>query len=283
MRNLSDTLLCLFLILLAGFVVAVRESTGQEAPIDPQERHIIEIVLGDVVQDVKSNYYDPKYHGVDLDALFKEAKERVKAAKTYNQALATVAWVLRKLDDSHTYLVPPRRTHKRIYGFDYAMIGDECYIVAVQPGSDAEQKGLKVGDRILSFNAIVPTHGNLWEINYLFRLLRPQAADELVLQGLDGAQRAMMLSPKMTAEHYSAAGKDSSWYDRPPQESPQRSHGVGKSVIIWNFPTFMVPEEATDKLVADSGNYQAMILDLRGKRRRCGADIAAPDRERHGS
>lgn len=134
----------------------------------------------------------------------------------------------------------------------------------MQPGSDAEKKGLKVGDRILSFNTIVPTHGNLWEINYLFRLLRPQAADELVLQGLDGTQRTLMLSPKMTTEHYSVAGKDSSWYDRPPQEPPQRSHGVGKSVIIWNFPTFMVPEEAVDKLVADSGNYSAMILDLRG-------------------
>lgn len=264
MRNLSGTVLCVFLILLTGFVVVVQESTGQEAPIDPQERHIIEIVLGDVVQDVKSNYYNPNYHGVDLDALFKEAKERVKVAKTYNQALATVAWVLRKLDDSHTFLIPPRRSHKRIYDYRYAMIGDECYIFAVEPGSDAEKKGLKIGDRVLSFNTIVPTHDNLWEINYLFRLLRPQAADELVLLSLDGTQHTLMLSPTMTAEHYSAAGKDSSWYDRPPQESPQRSHGVGKSVIIWNFPTFMVAEEAVDKLVADSGNYPAMILDLRG-------------------
>lgn len=264
MRKISVIVLYVCLILPVAFVVFVANSTGQEAPIDPQERHIIEIVLGDVAHDVKTNYYDPKYHGVDLDALFQEARERVKAAKSYNQALASVAWVLRQLDDSHTFLIPPRRSHKRIYDYGYAMIGDECYIFAVQPGSDAEKKGLKVGDRVLSFNSIVPTHGNLWEINYLFRLLRPQAADELVLQGLDGTQRTSMLSPKMTAEHYSVAGKDSSWYDRPPQESPQRSRGVGKSVIIWNFPTFMVPEEAVDKLVKDSGDYPAMILDLRG-------------------
>jgi predicted metalloprotease with PDZ domain len=57
------------------------------------------------------------------------------------------------------------------------MIGDECYIVVVQPGSGAEKRGLKAGDRVLSFNTIVPTRDNLWEINYLFRLLRPQAAD----------------------------------------------------------------------------------------------------------
>jgi len=263
MRN-SSVAPYFLLVSLAAFVVSVADSRGQEAPIDPQERRIVETVLADVVQDVKSNYYDPKYHGVDLDALLKEAKERVRAAKTYNQALAIVAWVLRHLDDSHTYLVPPRRTHKRIYGYDFAMMGDECFIVAVQPDSDAEKKGLKVGDRLLSINAVVPTHDNLWEIDYLFRLLRPQLADELALLSLDGTQRTLMLSPKMTAEHYSIAGKDSSWYDRPPQEFSFRSHALGNSVVIWNFPTFEVNEEAVDRLVADSGNYPAMILDLRG-------------------
>lgn len=261
-KRKSRLVLCVSL--LAVFVVSVADLAGQEVPIDPQERRVVETILGDVIKDVKNNYYDPKYHGVDLDALFQEAKERVKAAKSYNQALATVAWVLRQLDDSHTFLIPPRRAHKRIYGYNYAMIGDECYVVAVQPGSEAEKQGLKVGDRILSFNSIVPTHDNLWEIDYLFRVLRPQAADALVLSSLDGTQRTLMLSPKVTTEHYDVAGKDSSWYDRPPQESPQRSHTVGKSVIIWNFPTFMVSEEAADKLVRESENYPAMILDLRG-------------------
>lgn len=68
----------------------------------------------------------------------------------------------------------------------------------------------------------------------------------------------------MTTEHYSIAPKDSSWYDRPPQEFSFRSHALGNSVIIWNFPTFMVSEEGADKLVADSESYPAMILDLRG-------------------
>jgi C-terminal processing protease CtpA/Prc len=255
----------LLVLVMAVFVVSVADSTGQEAPIDPQERRVVEIILGDVVQDVRSNYYDPKYHGVDLDALYQEARERVKAAKSYNQALATVAWVLRQLDDSHTFLIPPLRTHKRIYGYSYAIIGDECYVVAVQPGSDAEKKGLKPGDRILSFNSIIPAHDNLWEINYLFRVLRPQAADGLVLLNLDGTQRTLMLSPEMTAEHYSVAGKDSSWYDSPPpQEFSFRSRALGNSVIIWNFPTFVGNEETADKLVAYSENYPAMILDLRG-------------------
>ncbi len=264
MRNLSLIVHYVFLILLATFMVSVTDCTGQEAPIDRQERGIIETVLRDVIQDVKSNYYDPKYHGVDLDAAFQEAKERVKAAKTYNQALAIVAWVLRQLNDSHTFLVPPKRSHKRIYDYRYAMIGDECYIIAVEPDGDAEKNGLKVGDRILSINTITPTHDNLWEINYLFRVLRPQLADQLVLVSLDGTQRTLMLSPKMIAEHSSAVG-GIYWNDnKTPQQPPQQSHALGKSVIIWNFPTFMVNNEAADKLAADSATYPAMILDLRG-------------------
>ena len=105
----------LYVLLLAVFVVSVSDSPGQEAPIDPQERRIVEDILGDVIKDVKNNYYDPNYHRVNLDVLFQEAKERVKVAKSYNQALAIVAWVLRQLDDSHTFLIPPRRAHKRIY------------------------------------------------------------------------------------------------------------------------------------------------------------------------
>lgn len=70
MRKLSVIVFYFFLMLPAAFVVSVTDSTGQEAPIDPQERRVVETILGDVIKDVMNNYYDPKYHGVDADALF---------------------------------------------------------------------------------------------------------------------------------------------------------------------------------------------------------------------
>ena len=257
----------LFVLLFVG--LCPRYLLAQEAPISSEERSIVETMLDEVKSDIKGSYYDPKYHGVDLDPRFKDAKEHIKNAKTYNQAIASVAWALRPLNDSHTFLVPPRRTSKMIYGYQIAMVGDGCYVMAVEPGTDAEKKGLKVGDRILSLNRVNLNRDNLWEVNYLFRVLRPQAADELVLRGSDSIEHTLVINPKVTTERYNiTVGID---YGDMIRESEsywhtmrRRSHTLGESLIIWSLPTFVVNEKAIDEMMGQSNKYPAMILDLRG-------------------
>ena len=51
----------------------------------------------------------PKDHGMDVKARFKEADDRIKKATSLNQALATVAWAVEGLYDSHTFFIPPPR------------------------------------------------------------------------------------------------------------------------------------------------------------------------------
>ena len=242
---------------------------AQEAPISSLERSIVDTMLKDVKADIKSNYYDPKFHGMDLDQRFNEAKEHIKSAKTYNQAIAAVAWALLPLNDSHTFLLPPRRTYKMLYGYQFAVVGDGCYVTAVEPETDAEKKGLRVGDRIVTLNKVTPNRGNLWEVNYLFRVLRPQAADELVLRSPDGTERTLVINPKVTSERvinylgidYWDLIRESQSYSHLMR---RRSFTVGDSVIIWNLPTFAVDEKAIDEMMGQSSKYPAMILDLRG-------------------
>jgi C-terminal processing protease CtpA/Prc len=62
------------------------------------------------------------------------------------------------------------------------MVGDKCYVVAVRPGSDAEARGLKVGDLLISVEGITPTRETLWKIVYLFKSLRPQNGMQIVVQ-----------------------------------------------------------------------------------------------------
>src|SRR5438067_1343693 len=85
-----------------------------------------------------------------------------------------IAQAVLDLNDSHTTFVPPSRTARINYGWRMQMIGDKCFVTAVQPGSDAEAKGLKPGDQVLSVNGFQPTRDNLWKMQYLFNVLRPQ-------------------------------------------------------------------------------------------------------------
>jgi S1-C subfamily serine protease len=50
-------------------------------------------------------------------------------------------------NDSHTRFVPPGRAVSINYGWQMQSIGDAVYVVAVKPGSDADNKGVKPGDK----------------------------------------------------------------------------------------------------------------------------------------
>src|ERR1700732_762615 len=90
--------LCALALVLGAFLPVY----GQENPIQPGERELAQAMLSDVQNDLLANYYDPKYHDMDVKARFKEADDRIKKATSLNQALATVAWAIEGLHDSHT-------------------------------------------------------------------------------------------------------------------------------------------------------------------------------------
>ena len=116
----------------------------------------------DVVKDeIKNNYYDPSFHGIDLEARFKAADEKIKAVDSLGQAYGVIAQALSEFNDSHLFFFPPPRPARADYGWQMQMIGNECYVIGVKPGSDAEAQGLKPGDRILKVDGFAPTRDNL--------------------------------------------------------------------------------------------------------------------------
>ena len=124
--------------------------SAQSQSFDSIERQRTLDMLKTVKDDLKKNYYDPSFHGMDLDARFKAAEEKLKQATSVGQSFSIIAQVLLDLDDSHTKFYPPSRPEKVDYGWKMQMIGDAAYIVAVRPGSDADKQGLKPGDRVLA-------------------------------------------------------------------------------------------------------------------------------------
>ena len=75
---------------------------------------------------IKKTYYDPAYHGLDLDAQFKRASDKVEQAQSLGQALGIIAQALIDFDDSHLFFIPPTHTTKVEYGWKMGMLGDRC-------------------------------------------------------------------------------------------------------------------------------------------------------------
>lgn len=218
--------------------------------------------------DLEKYYYDPAFRGMDLDARFKQAEERVTQAKSVSEMFAIIAQVLIELDDSHTYFVPPARTARIDYGWEMQAVGDKVYVSLVRPGSDAEAKGLKRGDEVLGVDNYTPTRENLWKLSYVYNVLRPQGGAHVVLKSPAGQQRELDVAAKVRVGKHQLdlTGEDINEVIREVEDEDRlhrdRHHEVGE-VFIWKMPRFG-DESSIDNMMKKAAGHSALILDLRG-------------------
>jgi C-terminal processing protease CtpA/Prc len=243
---------------------------AQEQPIQGNERETVRAMLSEVKDELKSHYYDAKFHGVDIDGRYKEAVDHINKATSLNQALGAIAWFMEGLHDSHTVFIPPARPFVMEQGWRMQMIGENCYVTVVKPGSDAEKKGLAPGDQIVKINGLVPTRADFHKIQYLFGVLRPQPGLELLVRGPKQEERTLDVAFQIrpTRHIIDASRSDEFWDEiRESQKGRplyQRRSVVVGDTIVWKFPTFAVDEKAADAMIGDSMKYKSMIIDLRG-------------------
>jgi hypothetical protein len=124
---------------------------AQSDKILPKDRGRAKTMLADMRDAVKKNYYDPKFHGVDLEERYQTFKERLEKAETLGDSYRTIAAFMSGLDDSHTFFIPPRRSYRTEYGYRMQMVGDACYITEIRPETDAAAK-IHVGDQVVSLD-----------------------------------------------------------------------------------------------------------------------------------
>ena len=222
--------------------------------------------------DIEKHYYDPSFHGIDLRERFGQADERIKNAKSNSEIFGVIAQALLDFDDSHLFFIPPARVAKVEYGWQMQAIGDKCYVIAVKPGSDAEAKGLKRGDLILSIDGFTPTREVMWKIQYYYYTLRPKPGMRLVVQSPEGAPRQVDVLAKI---QQGKKQKDlTSWAGDIPnlQIEAENEARLNRdrffekdNVIIWKMPGFDIYDEnELDSVMGRVKKHQSLILDLRG-------------------
>ena len=236
-------------VLLAAFIPITRAQTAEDLKRDRLRGVVMLALLKDYIREY---YYDPAFHGMDVEARFKAADEKVNQAANLSQVLGIVAQALVDLNDSHTFFIPPARAVDVHYGWKMQMIGDVCYVVAVEPGSDAEAQGLKPGDEVVRLDGFKPTRASVWKMDYNYEVLRPQPGKHVIVRTPEGNERDLPL--KARVEKKSRQINPEEWFneleqDREDANKLPRYAELPEDVLIWKLRHFDLSDSKIDDMM----------------------------------
>lgn len=256
---------------LSGIGVTRSAEAQTPTPVDRDRGHVM---LKTLKNEIKKNYYDPGFRGIDLEARFKAADEKVDRAASLGQIFGIVAQTLIDFEDSHLFFIPPQRANTTDYGWQMQIIGNKCYVSAVKPGSDAAAKGLKPGDLVKAVDAFNPTRENLWKLKYLYYALRPQPGMRVTVQSPNGTDRdvdiiAKIREGKRRVDLTGSNGASDIWdlIREGENEDRLRRHRyseMGDDLMIWKMPQFDLDAGRLNDMMSKARKSKALILDLRG-------------------
>jgi carboxyl-terminal processing protease len=248
---------------LLGFVLIGVGTGGAQQPqaLSKDQREQISGILKTAYTEVQKRYYDPKFHGLDWDARFREFSERVGSARTMNEGFQMVALFLDGLKDSHTYFLPPARMQHIDTGYGLEILGDDCFVTRICPKTDAELK-LHVGDQVLEMNGFKVNRQDFHTMAYYLWFLAPQKSYELLLRSPSGEERKVVVN---TEVRVSIDWTEFSYVWRMSEYERNRTRiSEAGDAMIWKVPQLLLNSDEIEKAIGKAREHTALILDLRG-------------------
>ncbi|HEV2305571.1 MAG TPA: S41 family peptidase [Candidatus Acidoferrales bacterium] len=259
-------------LLAAVAALPMHAQSPSQPKISNYDRQLAEEMLSKIHDAVKKDYYDPAFHGVDMDTRYKQYDAALKKAPSLGEAFRVIAAYLSGLRDSHTYFMPPSTDYRFDYGFRMEMIGDRCFVTEVRPGSDAAAK-IHPGDEILKLGVYTVNRKDFRDIDYYLNELSPQGALELQLRDPQGAARTELVRTKFLPKEKVVdlsfrAGDTDFWNVILKEESMvhllrERWVEIGDT-LIWKIPAFNMTPVEVDEMMGKAKKHAALIIDLRG-------------------
>jgi C-terminal processing protease CtpA/Prc len=260
------------ILMAAAFLIAASLPAIAQPPqkINSMDLAKVQSMLRAAYNDVKKNYYDPKYQGIDIDARYREYNGRLNSAVSLNDGMRMVAAYLEGFKDSHLFFLPPMRPYTIESGFRMEMVGDKCLITEVRPQTDAAEK-LHPGDRIVSFNTYPVTRDDIWTVDYYFNTLNPLGGYELDIQAPDGTMRhesvKSVIRQRARTVDLTAPGADFWDLIRAGENEDHASRSILKvagDVTYWKMPGFDLDIDQVEDGFSKVKKHGALVLDLRG-------------------
>jgi C-terminal processing protease CtpA/Prc len=261
--------------LLLLFVAPPLLSGTDKDSLSKSDRELARTMLEAVKRDIRDHYFDPSFHGVDMDGRFRAADQAIQQAGSFREAVGAIESALQGLNDSHTHFTPPAQPFRVEYGYRISLVGDSCYIVQVKPGSDAEAKRVMIGDLVESLDGASITRDSFWSLEHSMNVLAPRTVTTLVLRSPNGVERSVQVQTavkQLRAEtNLSGAGagmfdvnelvrrrNDLRHYMRP------RYVELGDELMVLKLPNFYYSEDQIDRMIGHARRHKSLIVDLRG-------------------
>ncbi len=265
-----------FVLAVIFAIIAINAGSFPQEKLDELQRGRALDMLRDFALTFREKYYDPSYHGVDMEARFREAKEKIEKATSLGQTFAAIAVAVDGLNDSHTHFWPPERPLRLDYGYRLLMSGDACFVSEIRPNTDAATK-LHIGDQILKIEGFVPTRDSLVKMNYYFYQIYPRDVMHLLVRDPAGTERQIEVraafhpTKRLFDLTFGGASGPDIWDIVREEETRehllrQRHVELSDSLMIWKMAAFDVKEDEMDRLWGMARKHATLILDLRGNR-----------------
>lgn len=158
--------------LLISLCASSKLNAQTQGTLDKDSQYKLSLIMQDARNEVRSHYYDPKLHGLDWDARYQQYMTMALKIRNLGEAFSVVAAFLSGLDDSHVFFIPPSRANRIEDGYRFALLGDNCFITQIRPGSDAAAQ-LHIGDQILTLDGYNVNRQDFHDISYFLHVLSP--------------------------------------------------------------------------------------------------------------
>ncbi|HUL73477.1 MAG TPA: S41 family peptidase [Vicinamibacterales bacterium] len=254
----------LTVLIALGFV-----ATPSAQGLSQNDAYLIREMLRNAYETVKAHYYDPAFHGVDLDARYRDFSDRLKAATSVDAGEVVVAQFLEGLKDSHTFFQPPARSFQVDYGYQLDLVGNDAFVTHVHAGTDAAAR-LTPGDRVISINGLPIDRESDYTVRYILTVLAPRTSTELVVESPGGDLRTVMVASTVHQKRIARSLTNGNEISAVNQErddalrSLRQQHVEMGAVMIWKMPAFFAEDAEIDRLFSEARKHAGLVLDLRG-------------------
>lgn len=252
-----------FVLGLAGCLALSHAAPAQQ--LDRTHRAELEQMLTAVAAEVQENYYDKKLKGLPWDALVRQTEENIQKIPDLEAGVAQIEGLLARLNDSHTYFIPPQYTNSFDYGWDYQILGDRAVVTQVTPGSDAERQGMKPGDEVLVIEGVAVNRATALKLKFAMYVFTPRPHLRLELRDASGTVRRLDVAATVVKnENHLGFTQRYMRLEKQLADAQAEVKEFGPNLMIVRIPAFFETGGSVKKIFEKAGEHKTLIIDLRG-------------------